>query len=126
MEINRVKAEHIPPEKIFGKFSRSKWKLTRSLKMLNGIVPKGFVSDGVTIPFWLFFIAKPTGTMLEPAIWHDYALSLLELTESRDEADNQFREEGYRYGVDPLRVETLYYTVKIFGKLKVAYHRRFK
>jgi len=128
MKLNRVKAEHIPPTTgaWYGKANKSKWKLTKDLVMLNSTVPKGFISDGVSIPFLLFFMAKPTGTLFEPAILHDFLLSELQPGESRKEADLEFYSEMRRYGASFVVSKSLFYTVRIFGKLKVAYHRRFK
>jgi len=122
-KLNRVVVKHSPPTSWFGGGSRSNWTLVEPLEMLNGTVPVGFKTDGVTIPFWIFFLAKPAGTMFEPAIWHDYALSLLKEDESRKNADEQFKHEGKRYGVNKFRVMSLFYTVRMFGILKVAWFK---
>ena len=124
--LQRLKAEHISPTRLFGRGSRSMWRLSRGLKMEHGTVPKGFISDGVTIPFWLFFIAKPTGKLFEPAVWHDYQLSLLDPKESRAQADLEFRHECYRYGASKIKTESLYRVVRLFGIIKVFYTRGFK
>jgi len=118
-KLNRAVVKHSPPTTWLGVGSRSAWTLVKPLEMLNGTVPVGFKTDGVTIPFWIFLLAKPAGTMFEPAIWHDYVLSLLKDNESRKTADEQFKQEGNRYGVNKFRVLTLFYAVRAFGILKV-------
>jgi hypothetical protein len=39
---------------------------------LRIIIPKGFVTDGASIPAWLWWLISPFGPLLEAAILHDF------------------------------------------------------
>jgi len=120
MKLNRVASRHIPPKNVF---CNSKHELLEPLEMMHTTVPTGFISDGVTIPPWLFFIAQSSGRILEPAILHDYLLSRLDPLSSRGGADKEFIEECARYGLRCKRRYLIYATVRVYGVIVVSLRR---
>ena len=57
-------------------WQRSKWRLMEDFKSECGItIPAGFVSDGLSIPFYARYGITPTGLGFRAALVHDYLLS---------------------------------------------------
>ena len=57
--------------------SRREWELIDDYSYLHkGVrlfIPKGFIFDGASIPRPFWWILEPTGLLLIPSIFHDYA-----------------------------------------------------
>lgn len=83
------------------------------------VVPKGFITDGASIPSVFWSIISPFGDYFGAAIIHDYLYN--HDTEysnySREEADLIFKEAMFNLGVPWLRRETIYRAVQLFGGL---------
>jgi len=55
------------------------------------LIPKGFITDFATVPWYLWSIYPPTGLHTKPAVLHDFLYSKESpLTLSRKECDKMF------------------------------------
>ena len=88
--------------------------VTTSLGVIN--VPRGFVSDGASVPqaFWSIF--PPFGKYLEAAVVHDYIYVSLCHIYSKKEADTIFKELCIALRVSKTKASIMYRVVSIFGK----------
>lgn len=78
-------------------------------------VPKGFITDGASIPevFWNIF--QPFGPWFKAAIPHDWGYSKLNTQYTRSEVDLIFKEAMYNLGIGWVKRETIYRAVQLFG-----------
>jgi len=79
-----------------------------------GTIPKGFISDGVSVP-WIFrwFIHK-RGSLLFAAIFHDWAYQTSYKTKAY--ADNSFYKIAIHTKANVFKAKIAYLAVKHFGK----------
>ena len=67
--------------------SRRRWVLMEPWTvMIQGIlyeIPAGFITDGASVPRFLWWLFKPTGILLLPAIVHDYGYENRHLIEKQ-------------------------------------------
>lgn len=83
---------------------RNRYRLLEQLCLLGFVVPKGFETDGATVPrlFWPIF--PPVGQYFPAAVLHDYLLLERErLKLSRRQADDRFAKALKVLGVSPWR-----------------------
>jgi len=90
---------------------------------MGTVVPQGFITDGFTVPWFLWWLLSPTGKGMEASVVHDWELTLLKSTESRKHADIQFRKVLSLCEVGTWRLNTAYIIVRVFGALKVRWIR---
>ena len=90
---------------------RTCFQLTRPLVLNGRRVPKGFITDGASVPriFWPVF--PPFGPWLKAAILHDWLYATGKV--SRKEADRLFRDGAC--AVAPVRGRLMYIAVRAFG-----------
>jgi len=112
--------EHITPRHWW---QRSKWRLHTDFTSHTSTVPEGFITDGVSAPLVLAAFISPTGRAMEAAVVHDYELSLLSPTDSREVADTMFHIELIKYGIGYRRARVLFTAVRLYGIVKVAIAR---
>lgn len=94
-------------------------QLTHSYRFFSSLgtvrVPKGFVTDGASIPRVFWNILSPFGDYFGAAVIHDFLYSKFNKDFSRDEADAIFLEGMTASGVPFLRRTTIYTAVRLFG-----------
>ena len=80
------------------------------------IVPKGFVTDGASVPRFFWRAIPPYGRHFNAAVVHDYLYRHHEHGMTRDECDIIFLEIMLRDGVPPGRINAMYRAVRAFGR----------
>lgn len=106
MEYNYPTVQFTPPSRWW---KRSKWILKKNYIGHTGTsVPKGFKSDGVTVPRGFNWLISPTGQAFPAAIIHDY---ILVVHNDPARANRLFREELAGGDVGIIRRNFLYGTV---------------
>ena len=87
---------------------------------INGFlitVPKGFITDGASIPKSLQWLYNPFGRYIKAAIVHDFLYSSYNNTGiNRTLADKIFRHIMQETGVDNRTVRRFYTAVRCFGE----------
>lgn len=86
--------------------------------LINGqtiVVPKGFVSDGATIPWFIRFVFSQMGVYFAACVVHDYLYST-RILGSRLITDLQFLYDMVRCGMNKPKAEIFYIAVRIGGK----------
>jgi len=85
------------------------------------IIPKGFYTDGASIPRWLWSVTGSpfAGNYIEAAVIHDFLYHLaidkkLKLT-TRKHADDIFYQCMLEYGVPEREAKIKYRAVRLFG-----------
>lgn len=111
---NGIHVKHIAPARWF---QRAKWELLRDYTSWNGMViaPAGFVTDGASIPWFLWWRFSPTGKYFGAAIVHDYVLVS---TDDWKQANHQFDEEMRALNVDGFDRYIMVTAVHVWGELK--------
>lgn len=109
--------QHIAAEKWF---QRSRWKLIEPLSISTYIVPRGFITDGVSTPLLIAWLVSPTGKAMRAAVLHDYLLSAVKRGESRRYADKCFFEAMLICNVSYFRATIMYTIVRLYGIAKVG------
>ena len=107
--------QHIAAEKWF---QRSRWKLIEPLSISTYIVPRGFITDGVSTPLLIAWLVSPTGKAMRAAVLHDYLLSTLKQGESRKSSDQAFFAAMLICGVSYFRASLMYAAVRCYGVVK--------
>lgn len=115
---HEIVVSFIPPKKWF---QRAKWRVHEDFTSLNGNVkvPKGFVSDGATIPWWARSLFSPTGRYFGAAIIHDY---LIEVMNDFPRANVEFEQEMINIGVSAWIRYTLMGVVQSWWFIKAKIH----
>ena len=106
-----VVVKFIPAKKWY---RRAKWELvevyTSDNKEVN--VPKGFITDGASIPFIARMWFSPTGRYFGAAIVHDY---IIVTEQDWKKANKQFKQELNALGIGKVRKVLLLAAVKTWG-----------
>ena len=78
-------------------------------------VPRGFRSDGMSVPRWLWGVISPqiSAETLEPSIIHDYLYNAKICT--REEADEWYYDALLENGYSPKKAKVVFRAVRIFG-----------
>jgi len=115
-EVHRdgIHVKHIPPEHWW---KRARWELLQDYTSWNGMVtaPKGFITDGASIPWFLWWRFSPTGKYFGAAIVHDY---ILIKTRDWKRANDEFGEEMDALKVPKFDKTVLVGAVKFWAWLK--------
>lgn len=77
-------------------------------------IPKGFVSDGASIPRILWWFADPAGEFFEAAVLHDYMYT--QALRTKKDADEVFYYTSLQFKATPWKAKFAYLFVKIFGR----------
>ena len=96
------------------KIDKNKYRTLSLISYNTIVVPKGFETDGASIPKLLRIVGTPfTGNYTRAAIVHDWLYSTHIM--SKDEADTIFYNCMLEDGVSSLKAKSMYYSVKWFG-----------
>lgn len=98
-------------------WKNSKWELMKQYKSGNSNikVPKGFITNGASIPFGFKSFFSPTGKYFGAAIVHDY---MLKSGNTFKESNKEMLEEMKHLGVEKYRMCLIYGAVSIYGFFK--------
>jgi hypothetical protein len=102
----------LKPITILGKAT---YKLTESVEILRIVVPKGFITDGATVPRVLWPIFPPISMYLEATVIHVYLISICT---NRYEADKLFRKACTHYKVGRIVTTIMFYSVVAYGFIR--------
>lgn len=82
---------------------------------MNGFIPRGFRSDGMSIPrfFWRWISPKIDARTVAPSIIHDWLYTSHLVT--RAEADAWFREALWANGMSRMKANVVWLGVRLFG-----------
>lgn len=92
------------------------WTVKRNWYTPYGVVPKGFVSDGASVPRIFWWVMTPTGVLFEASVLHDFLYESAWGTKGT--ADKAFYRTARRYGAGKLKARLAYMLVNMFGKGK--------
>ncbi len=87
------------------------------------VVPKGFITDGATVPVIVSLVFSPTGKYMRDAVLHDYLLDMLSPTDSRSVEDGIFYRSMKLHNVPLWRRTIMYASVRTYGVIKVTLAR---
>lgn len=91
------------------------WRLDEPLIYRSGttqhVVPKGFMTDGASIPRLLWGVLPPFGRYAKAAVLHDYLLK----TFPRAYCDAVFRDALRVCDVNDVRADFMYAAVRVFS-----------
>ena len=104
--------KHIAPTRWY---KRARWELVEDLKIIDHVIPKGFITDGASVPLVLIMIFSPTGKYMKAAVVHDYLLEQLESGESRKVPDNEFYKVMTHLDVPAWRKVSMFSFVRSYG-----------
>ena len=81
-------------------------------------IPKGFVSDGASIPrFWWARVSPFDGRYLAAFLKHDYLYSALNTKINRGGADKLLYDDLRASGMGYITANEVYYAVRAFGMI---------
>lgn len=116
-EIHRdgIHVKHIAPEHWW---QRAKWELLQDYTSWNGMVtaPKGFVTDGASILWLLWWRFSPTGRYFGAAIVHDFVLCK---EKNWHRANHEFEKEMEALDVSKFDMNVMVGAVKLWVWIKV-------
>jgi len=112
--------EHIPPRHWW---QRAQWRVIHPLVVNTHMIERGFITDGLSVPYLLFWLVSPTGKAMRSAVLHDYLLSMLQPWQSRMDADNAFLESMNDEGISAWRAYCMFAAVRVYGIVKVGWFR---
>lgn len=98
------------------KIGRDEWELLEDFHVMGYVVPKGFITDGASVPRIFWWFARPSGEIFEAAILHDYLYSGKDcLSGNRSQADNMFLSTMGMYNVETIKSHLIFLAVRMFG-----------
>ena len=98
------------------KIGKHRWELLDDGITPFATIPKGFKSDGGSIPRLLWWFSHPAAEFFEASILHDYFYE--HAIENKPYADNAFHQIGLHYGAKPPKAKVAYFAVKLLGRGK--------
>lgn len=99
------------PEKWWHK---TRYELLEDIRVQQHTIPKGFITDGATVPRLLWPIFPPTGRYLSAAVLHDYLL----VTRDRRSADLEFNRVMKQLKIEAWRRKVMFVAVRSFSIYK--------
>lgn len=102
------------PRAIIQRSSKYLFELKEPLTLPEVTVPSGFETDLASVPRFLWSILPPIGKYLEAAIAHDYMYR--SAFKNKSFADDVFRKNMSRYGVNGWKIKVMYFFVSKFGR----------
>ena len=120
--MNDINVKWIAPTKWW---KRGKWKLLSDFESFgNIVVPKDFISDVASIPFFARAFFSPTGKFFPAAIVHDWSLAQdLPWSEALGVFKYELSQLKEVYNIPNWRVFIVYNGVKIWGSIRDYYWR---
>ncbi len=113
-----LRVDVLPPNKTFGK---TKYRVVLPFTLSGVFVPSGFVSDGATVPRFLWWLFPPVGRYFAAAIVHDY---LLASGYNWRYANHKFKDALCEQGVAHWVVAVMYSAVQMYQFVKREVLRR--
>ncbi|MCG7570558.1 DUF1353 domain-containing protein [Pseudoalteromonas sp. CNC9-20] len=92
-------------------------QLLHPLRTQFGVVHRGFVTDGFTLPWYLRWFHNPFGCGLDAAIWHDFALKT-----GRKQPHKEFYVLLSQAGVPAYKAFMMRVAVTVYQKLSDGVH----
>lgn len=96
------------------KIGKHRWLVLNDWETPYATVPAGFITDGATIPRWLWWFSHPAAEFFEASVLHDYLYKNAIKTKSF--ADNAFYEVSVEHHASPLKTRIAKQFVVWFGK----------
>lgn len=78
-------------------------------------IPKGFITDGASVPRIAWSLLPPVHEYFPASILHDWMLST---GEDRKVCDDVFRESMIEMGINKYRANIMYYAVRAYSRIK--------
>ena len=91
------------------------WEVARDWVTPYGVVKKGFVSNGASVPRPLWSLASPAGSLFEAACLHDYRLSV---PVKGDSSHLRFKQVSQDFKVNRALTFVSYHLVRLNGLYK--------
>lgn len=104
-----MKVEVISPASWYG---RTTYRLLENKQVGDFIVPAGFITDGATIPRFLWCLLPPNGSYFDEAVLHDYLVRNY-VHSTRKESDRYFYRVLKDNGKNKVLSHMLYLGAKI-------------
>lgn len=79
------------------------------------VVPKGFVTDGASVPRFFWNVLGPLGPYFDAAVLHDFLYSPINATHTREQADLIFLEAMQLTGVGWITRNLVFTAVRACG-----------
>ena len=97
-----------------------------SFRGKNFVIPRGFESDGASVPRFLWRIVFPPidPTAVRAGVSHDYIYRVQPPGWTRKEADQMFLCFLIEDGLSPFRARLAYYGVRLFGWIAWRQNRK--
>jgi len=95
------------------KIGKRKWRLLEDFNFNLGEstkVPKGFETNGASVPRLFWWFLDPATELFEAATVHDYLLSI-----NSNKADIIFYRLALKYGVPSYKAKIAYLSVKLYS-----------
>lgn len=99
-------------DRFFGLLGQTKFELAEATPILGHLVPKGFQTDGASLPPLLRQYVSPYGDYFPAAVLHDYLLEKGECT--REEAAHWFRKALRHQGMPSWVERPFYWAVRFW------------
>lgn len=100
--------------RLFERMGASGWRLLEAWPTPYGMVPAGFATDGASVPRWLWWYARPDGSLFEAAIIHDWHYQ--NAIHTKKAADAAFFNTARAFGVGPIKARLAWAAVSLFGR----------
>ena len=111
-----MKVKILKPKTILGK---ARYRLLYVETIQGFKVPRGFTTDGATVPRFLWPIFPPISSYLEATVVHDY---LIDTGVNRYEADKIFRLACIEYDVTTTITNVMFICIVAYGFCKQPSH----
>jgi hypothetical protein len=88
------------------------YRLLEDMEFFGYTVPKGFITDGATVPRAAWALLPPVHEYFPSAVLHDW---LIEMDYPRKQADQVFRDSMIELGVNKYRARIMYAAVRAYA-----------
>ena len=95
-------------------YRKNVWQLLECYTIEGVSIPRGFESDGATVPRFLWWFVPPTGRHLPAVLVHDYLYQ--HAIGTKDAADKTFYRALRQCGIGLVKSLLMYWGVKIGGR----------
>lgn len=98
------------------KVGKHRWKILEDWETPFGAVPAETISDGGSIPRWLWWFSHPAAEFFEASVFHDYCYE--NAINTKEFADSAFYDISIYYGAKPFKAKIAKFAVKLLGRGK--------
>jgi len=109
MSLNKLRIKVSPTDK------DRNWEVIESITYKGISIPRGFLTDGASVPKYLRNFFPHGGRKFAPAVVHDYLYRTKDHKFSREESDLIFLDAMEYNGVGKTEAKLLYLAVNYFG-----------